>query len=62
MKKKDFEKIEIIARRFLESRDFDRALCVAELNREIEIAPLTGKRKYCDAWGIMRDLIQNERI
>ena len=62
MKKADFEKIEILARRFLENRDFDRALCVAELNREIEIAPITGRRKYCEAWGMMRDLIQNERI
>lgn len=62
MKKRELEKIEITARRFLESRDFDRALCVAELNREIEIAPITGRRKFCEAWGIMRDLIQSERV
>lgn len=62
MKKKDFEKIEILARRFLESRDFDRARCVVELNREIEIAPYTGRRQYVEAWGLMRDLIQSERI
>lgn len=62
MKKREIEKIEIAARRFLESRDFDRALCVAELNREIEIAPITGRRKFCEAWGMMRDLIQKERI
>ena len=62
MKKKEMEKIEIAARRFLESRDFDRALCVLELNREIELAPITGRRKFCEAWGMMRDLIQNERI
>lgn len=62
MKKQDFEKIEILARRFLEKRDFDRARCVLELNREIESAPLTGRRKYCEAWGMMRDLIQSERV
>ena len=62
MKKKDFEKVEIAAKRFLESRDFDRALCVKELNREIEIAPITGRRKFVEAWGLMRDLIQQERI
>lgn len=62
MKKQDFEKIEILARRFLENRDFDRALCVMELNREIEIAPITGRRKYVEVWGLMRDLIQSERV
>ena len=62
MKKRELEKIEIAAKRFLESRDFDRALCVQELDREIEIAPITGRRQYCEAWGKMRDLIQNERI
>lgn len=62
MKNREILKIEVAARRFLESRDFDRALCVAELNREIEIAPITGRRKYCEAWGLMRDLIQGERV
>lgn len=62
MKKADFEKIEILARRFLESRDFDRVRCVIELNREIEISPITGRRKFVEAWGLMRDLIQQERI
>lgn len=62
MKNREILKIEIAARRFLESRDFDRALCVAELNREIEIAPYTGRRQYVEAWGLMRDLIQQERI
>lgn len=62
MKNRDFEKIEVAARRFLESRDFDRAQCVKELNREIEIAPYTGRRKFIEAWGLMRDLIQSERV
>ena len=62
MKNRDFKKIEVAARRFLESRDFDRALCVQELNREIEIAPITGRRRFVEAWGLMRDLIQGERV
>jgi len=62
MKKQDFKKMEILARRFLESRDFDRVRCVVELNREIEIAPMTGRRQYIKAWSVMRDLIESERV